>query len=644
MTARKILVLGYLLILVSSLAIASGIWLKSLQDEESARRNYREVSQRELEAAASQLTTRLLWMYQGLRTISLLPGVQSIDRYGLSLGRDARASIEQIYENMAANLAVSEIYIVPVDLQPERVDPQTRNLQTPILMYDGKPLPEGNAPDSESPAVTTVAQALAQEEVEIYEYRQLQEHMAFLGQFYGNRSQVQGLNFPLLSGPPVLTCDNQEFLKTRQDQDRSGLLFTVPFYSPQGQLRGGITAIVREEVLARMLPPTDFALLNEENRFQLGSAQGGEVLGKAHDLLFSDLVSLPLPDPRSHWKLWAGFPNRRFEQRADVQSTRAFLRIAGVLTGLGALLAAASLTAVVWVRQQREREIQEAAQERRRGLQEMADAFEATIKQVVSQVAGSALSMESIAEAMSRAADETRNRSLRVASTSHEVSDISMQVAASAEELTSSIRDINLQTVQSQTLAEKARTSALEAQSVIGEVVRASGRVTSMVGEIQSVISKINLLALNAHIGSTRAGSSGREFAVVAGEVKKLAEQVGTATRHIEGSLAAMQEATGKSVHSIAAILDITHRVSENTQAVATAIQQQTAATDEIARHIAGSSRASQEISRSIGLVQQGAEEAGNTSQEVLHSSRRLNHQSNLLKSKVEEFLGSICA
>ena len=119
-----------------ALFAAASVHVKSSNDYNAALEHYRIRAHGEALIAAHEVASAFDQIYQNLRTISLLSSVRKIDRYGETLSPDGRQSIQQIFNNLANNIAVSEVYVVPADLQPDEVDPKTNEKQAPILMFD----------------------------------------------------------------------------------------------------------------------------------------------------------------------------------------------------------------------------------------------------------------------------------------------------------------------------------------------------------------------------------------------------------------------------------------------------------------------------------------------------------------------------
>ena len=106
-------------------------------------------------------------------------------------------------------------------------------------------------------------------------------------------------------------------------------------------------------------------------------------------------------------------------------------------------------------------------------------------------------------------------------------------VAAGAEELNASVREISEAMVKSQETAMSAVDQVETADAQAQRLSEAAQAMSGIVELIGSITGQINLLALNATIESARAGEAGRGFAVVASEVKNLANQAKQATDKI---------------------------------------------------------------------------------------------------------------
>ena len=322
---------GYATIIGIGIAAILMFERASEHEYESALSSYRAASQSRGVDAAKDLEGSFKQIYQNMRTISKLPSVMKIDRRGTNLDSDARLAIQQIYNNIKSNVAVSEVYIVPAEFNPEAADPVTGKLEEPTLMFDELITvfdPKKKADGDEKAEAET-----ATEEIEIYEYRQLQQHMAWFKKHNGTATTVDGLSVPMISGAEVITCDNSDYNATKNDDDRKGLLFSVPFFGPDGRFKGTITAIIRTNAVRKLLPGRDAALVNTTHGYVAGASVPGQnqksrewvALAKADpDLIYSHVFQIPFPDPSSKWQLWVGHSNEEFLGTSEVSAIDTF--------------------------------------------------------------------------------------------------------------------------------------------------------------------------------------------------------------------------------------------------------------------------------------------------------------------------------
>jgi len=155
-------------------------------------------------------------------------------------------------------------------------------------------------------------------------------------------------------------------------------------------------------------------------------------------------------------------------------------------------------------------------------------------------------------------------------------------VAAGAEELNASVREIS-------DAMTKSRDTAMSAVGKVeladGQAQRLSAAAQAMSGIVEligNITGQINLLALNATIESARAGEAGRGFAVVASEVKNLATQARQATDRISGEIGSLNGISGDVVDALNAIKSEIQNVSEYVTATAAAVEQQSVVTSEM--------------------------------------------------------------
>lgn len=155
-------------------------------------------------------------------------------------------------------------------------------------------------------------------------------------------------------------------------------------------------------------------------------------------------------------------------------------------------------------------------------------------------------------------------------------------VAAGAEELNASVREISEAMVKSRNTAASAVDKVVSADSQAQRLSAAAQAMSGIVELIGNITGQINLLALNATIESARAGEAGRGFAVVASEVKNLANQAKQATDKITSEIDSLNEISGDVVSALESIKHEIQNVSEYVTATAAAVEEQSTVTSEM--------------------------------------------------------------
>ncbi len=241
-----------------------------------------------LHSKAAALETAFTTVYQNIRAISLLPSVRNIeggnrlekdDEDVVQSGRfsaEGHATVQEIYNNMASQVSVSEIYAVINGLNAEKGE-------VPFFMYDAikfgaaEAVEEEAAPNPDFP-----------EESEAEEYAYFPKQLAEI------KDQHPRFNFgtmddiPAIGSPMMRTCDNTQYpsLKTGEVKESYGMLYSVPFYSGKGNFKGVISAIIRNNVFESMLMGVPFVPVTDADK--AAQAAAGWTLPEPVNFMLSD--------------------------------------------------------------------------------------------------------------------------------------------------------------------------------------------------------------------------------------------------------------------------------------------------------------------------------------------------------------------
>lgn len=277
-------------------------------------------------------------------------------------------------------------------------------------------------------------------------------------------------------------------------------------------------------------------------------------------------------------------------------------------------------------------------------VNELTDAFDADISQLLRSVTSASTELQATASQMTATAEETSTQATAVSAATEEASANVQTVAAASEELAGSVTEISRQVAQSAGIAQRAVAQADRTNATVQELLKDAGEIGDVVKLIHEIASQTNLLALNATIEAARAGEAGRGFAVVASEVKNLAEQTAKAMDQIGAQVTSIQASSNEVVTAIKGIGATINEMNEIAATIASAVEEQGSATQEIARNVQQAALGTTEISSNVSGVRQAAVDTGAAAQQVLHASHELSDQSERMRVQVETFLGDIKA
>jgi methyl-accepting chemotaxis protein len=272
------------------------------------------------------------------------------------------------------------------------------------------------------------------------------------------------------------------------------------------------------------------------------------------------------------------------------------------------------------------------------------DAFDASVRGVLTVVDESAMRLQSTAENLT---DLARGAYDEVDAANHasiETSGNVQSVATATEELNVSIQEIARLTSGATEVVRRANRLAETSSTEISRLSNSAQNIGDVVSVIRAIAEQTNLLALNATIEAARAGEAGKGFAVVASEVKALASQTSKATDEIAHQITEIQSSMRSAVDAIGNITATMRDIDEVTTSTAAAIEEQNAATREIADNIHSAANGTQLLSANITRVSTTISDTRNAATDVLGASSSLSQQSSVLSGEVQKFLDGLRA
>lgn len=295
-------------------------------------------------------------------------------------------------------------------------------------------------------------------------------------------------------------------------------------------------------------------------------------------------------------------------------------------------------------------------------IEEAATGLAAVAEETTAQAADIARTINEIADAAAKQAEETEQgaqvvnafaRSLdRVTESANSVQQAVAETSRAGEQGVAAMTELERSSEQNVAVAERV-TADIQALS---EQMR---RITSFTATIKEIAEQTNLLALNAAIEASRAGEHGAGFAVVASEVRKLAEQSSRAAREIEQVVQAIHSQVDTTVETIGQTADIARQqhgvvqqtkqafqrilqavehIQEKMEGVAAAMAEMNRGKDTFVQTIANISAVSQQTAAGAQTVNSATQEQTRAIDEVAQAAQRLTEMAESLNREIAKF------
>jgi len=257
-----------LLIILLLAIITPFLYTRHVDNQDKLQSEFIESENKVFNKKKRDIELTLNQLYQSARMVSLLPSIRALA--GNNLPKDfesqfdverfppaSQDTVQQIYNNLASNINISEIYCVLKGFKPD-------SGETPFFMYDalilqntekGAEGEEGHAPD-------------APEDYEGDEYAHYIKQLDFYQRNYPTFAFEKLEEIPIIASPSMRTCDNTQYQsKSNHDvHDSFGILFSVPFYNLEKEFGGIISVIVRSNIFEAQLLDVPHLIITDDDK------------------------------------------------------------------------------------------------------------------------------------------------------------------------------------------------------------------------------------------------------------------------------------------------------------------------------------------------------------------------------------------
>lgn len=294
--------------------------------------------------------------------------------------------------------------------------------------------------------------------------------------------------------------------------------------------------------------------------------------------------------------------------------------------------------------EQRLRDSEQAAAEKRAVLDQLAHNFESKVLSVAAALASSAAQLDNSARSMSGVAEDSGRSARSATVVAEENNEATGTVSAAIDELSMAMNDINSQVANASAVVSEATRRADIAVASSDGLAATVSEIDKVAVIINAIANQTNLLALNATIEAARAGETGRGFAVVAQEVKTLASQTTKALADIKDKTGAIAEIIESVRGATMSMSTVVGQIDEVSRSITSSVHHQSDATRKIAEVIEGAAARTRKVVDTITGVDEFTGLTRQSARQIMQAATDLNSQVASLQTEAQFFVASVRA
>jgi len=268
--------------------------------------------------------------------------------------------------------------------------------------------------------------------------------------------------------------------------------------------------------------------------------------------------------------------------------------------------------------------------------------------------------MESV-DCASVAASEISVATDQITGNMDQLSDSVYKSVSAMEQIASTLRQVERNTVLSHALSSKVKEHAEQSREVVRETEASlddiqrsvelsyegikrlganSGRIEGFVSVINDITKRTNLLALNASIIAAQAGEYGKSFGVVADEIRNLSLQTGLSTGEITGIIEEIMTESRIAADNVMATKDLVRKGVKLGQLTAASLTCILESADEALEMTKQIKLASEEQSHAVQSVSQAIEDVSSMTMQIFKASKEQAQATKSVARSLEDVKG----
>jgi signal transduction histidine kinase len=307
---------GYLAIIVAGLLLCLGVQFEADRQYLTAWQNHLSAQQNKSRDYTKKVSAYFSSLNDNLGAIAALPNVRKLASDGSDLRWEDRESVQQVYNSLAKNVNLAALYVTSTG----SADPLS-----PVLIINKAEMPSPilqaglSFPQNEKTSNTDRSS----------EYLQLQKHLKWFANNYPRIETLKTFQSPMVSDSEVSVTTYSSVGKTVQ----MGLIFSVPYYGPNGFFAGCISALVPSSVLRDVASAGNVLLISPHAEFLSVSPQRNKdvkMMLRANDTtpdyttIYAEAFVIDTHDVRGMWQLDISYSASDYYKSLQYRAIRVF--------------------------------------------------------------------------------------------------------------------------------------------------------------------------------------------------------------------------------------------------------------------------------------------------------------------------------